>query len=176
LGLPIAKFSPTGDLLWATDLQTGNVGSVESIKATPDGGAIVTSTANGDVVVVRTGVNGNLVWTLNGIVGGHSTQDSYECRGLAIDVEGNAIVIGRGTTVRSIGGVIPNITDQAFIAKVDADGNELWFKHLAEDVQVLNDLAVLSDGVIAATGTALQRGSPSLNIVLFDPSDGSVLN
>ncbi len=91
---------------------------------------------------------------------------------------GNTYVVGIGATTRYPIQAIPYLiqtTQQGFIAKLDPDGNRLRFREIPPS-STINAVTVLSDGTVATAGSADVDDRRVLNIILFDPADGSVLN
>ncbi len=78
-------------------------------------------TGGGDVFVAKIDSDGNLLW--NTFLGGTGAENDH---GIAVDSSGNVVIVGHSTS--SWGSPVRAYTggEDAFAAKLDADGNLLW--------------------------------------------------
>jgi len=175
-GARVFKLSgETGDVLWDRTFDESTSAIVNAVAATADGGAAFAGPPTGFApVVTRVDADGSLLWVNADAVGSRLHADDYQTKDIAVDAEGNIVVIGLGTTKGQIL-EFQTFTDVAFIAKIDPDGNVLWFRTLPTDTYLMNAVTVLQDGTYATTGLADVNGRV-LNVILFDPATGNVIN
>ncbi len=151
----VTKRTASGDLVWAKRFGGPNHDVAQAITVDPAGTSFVTGgfegiadfdpdpsatfnlTSNGasDVFVAKLDGNGNLAWARG--LGGASHNDTG--RAIAVDSAGTSVVAGefRGTAdfdpdannTYHLTGVDPSLPD-AFIAKLDVNGNLVTAKHL----------------------------------------------
>lgn len=139
----IAKYSPTGTLIWSRVLSgTGNefVSGIKTLgndiyicgsysQAFTHGAVSLAAPAGGydDAFVMKLDVQGNGIWGLKG--GG---SGNFDDRALCLSVSSNAIYwAGFCTSTAVIGGVtLPQAGSLAdiFVSKVDASGVQSWVK------------------------------------------------
>lgn len=190
----IVKYDPNGNVLWAksaggaydedglgctTDLNgnvfiTGNFGS----HTIAFGTSTLTNTGNSintyDVFIVKYDGNGNLKWAKS--VGGTETEAIQSC---SADANGNVLITGGfssanltiGTTVlTNLYQGIPPYVEDMFIAKYDANGNELWAKSAGETGYDLgSDCATDASGNTIVTGSFRSPAITFGNTVLTNP-------
>jgi hypothetical protein len=155
----VARVDPDGGWAWATRAGgTGGDGGTD-VGALADGGAIVTGTFNDsatfgattltsagfrDVFVARVDPDGSWAWATR--AGGTSFVDARSISTLA---DGSAIIAGEfqgtatfgATTFASAG------SRDAFVAKIDADGNWAWANRGGGiENQYVNGVTALADG------------------------------
>ncbi|HEY3448895.1 MAG TPA: hypothetical protein VGK67_21220 [Myxococcales bacterium] len=120
----LLKLSPAGDTLWAR--QGGDFANALAVDAA--GACYLTGKGLGwtrsaaDPVLgplVRFDDSGAVLWEL--------AQQFEEGRGLAVDADGNAVLIGKGGTPELFG-LTPDDPPANFSAKVSAAGEVLWAK------------------------------------------------
>ncbi len=193
----IAKYTSTGSLLWAGQIGgqptsiievggidvdlAGNVGIVGNFRGTIDfdpgnGTSTLTSNILLDIYLVKWDVNGGFIWTKSFT----KTSGTYDNHAEAIifDNQGNLYTTGSfagsadfdpGPSVLTLtsSGVIPGGSYDAYIAKLDPNGQLLWVKK--------------TDGISGETGLALHLDSQGNvytigffggNTVDFDPGAG----
>ncbi len=150
---------------------------MDSVAATPDGGAVFAGPPFGFApVVTRVDADGNLLWVNTDAVEPRLNSNDYLTMDIAVDSEGNTVVVGLGTTKEQIL-MFQIFTDVAFIAKFDPEGEMLWLRTLPTDYYLMNAVTVLQDGTYATTGFADDIDNySSLNVILFDPETGDVIN
>jgi hypothetical protein len=175
--MSVAKLSATGAAIWNNEV--GGVGTgvpnPQSIAAAPDGGAVFAGPPFGSATTVtRVDADGNLLWVNTNAIGSRLDADDYQPMDIAVDSEGNTIVVGLGTTKEQIL-MFQIFTDVAFIAKFDPEGDMLWLRTLPTDYYLMNAVTVLHDGTYATAGLANINGFAA-NVILFDPETGDVIN
>ncbi|HRI62476.1 MAG TPA: SBBP repeat-containing protein, partial [Saprospiraceae bacterium] len=178
-----AKYTPSGNLLWARQLEGDGTDRVLSMalgrqnhlylsghfEGTVDfdpSGATGNRSAAGDsdLFFARYDGDGNLVWAKS--VDGFSYE---EARGIAVDRFDNVYITGRyaepidfdpGPGVRELN---PAGINDAFFAKYDADGDLVWANSISgENNEMGNSIAVDTLGQVYVTGHFI-------NTVDFDP-------
>jgi uncharacterized delta-60 repeat protein len=160
----IARFTSTGDLIWAQALGGDDEDYFQSVTVAGDGDSIAVgytySTdgdfpishggSNPDAVIARFTTTGDIVWAQT--YGGDS-YDSFE----SVAVADNGDIIATGVTM-SIDGDFPgtNESSDAVIARLTSTGDIVWAHALggsSEDLFV--SVAVADNGDIIATGVTL---------------------
>ena len=139
----IAKYSPSGNVLWAkkaagtsqdysfgitTDLN-GNViitGWFESSTIT-FGTNVINSSGGSCVFIAKYDLNGNVLWVKNT---GSGALYSYNSRGLSADADGNLVITGSFSTTIAFDTIVLSAIglSDIFIAKYNSDGNIIWAK------------------------------------------------
>lgn len=119
-----------------------------------------------DLVLVRFDGNGHQVWV--------QSWDEGDLSGYAMtqDHEGNILIIG---TI----GDEENSTSDAFVLKLDPDGNEIWLQRYGVEslYQIGRDIVVMSDGnyaILTQRTSSLFSTKSSTSIQAIDP-DGNFL-
>jgi len=141
----MAKFSPNGDLIWARSMGGTATDIPRAIAVDTQNNVFITGRFDGtadfdpslsstsftavmtDMFVAKYNPNGQLIWA-HGI----GSSSFEEGRDIAVDIEGNAFVIGNfwGTVDFDSGTpevlVTSNSESDAFLAKYSPDGECLW--------------------------------------------------
>lgn len=183
----VQKLSPDGELLWAHGMgselaeagysiavdNSGNVYTLGTFALTADfdpgmGNTELTSLGDWDIFLQKLDTDGNLIWAKQwGSAGSDVGWD------IAIDFSGNVICTGYfsetvdfdpGTGVFELTSLDAN---DAFVLKLDADGNFLW-AHQAGGTGTQTGYSAATDqvGNVLVTGTFR-------NTVDFDPGNGT---
>jgi len=173
----IAKYDINGNELWtkqfggafndlASDITVDSLDNVYVVGIT-NGDLFETSAGNNDVFIVKYDINGNELWTKQ--FGSDSLDGTSN---VSVDSLDNVYVAG------STGGDLFETSagyDDVFIAKYDADGNELWAKQFGSYLRdPITDLTVDSLGnayVIGYTNGKLfgkNAGEYDIFIVKYD--------
>jgi hypothetical protein len=124
----ISKYDRLGTLLWDKRIRSDQSDASHSVALDSAGNAYITgwisastSTAdNRDVLVTKYDTNGNELWSRTF----GTTSDEFALD-ISVDADGNSII--GGLTAGNFGSVNAGSYD-AYIAKVDKDGNLLWTK------------------------------------------------
>ncbi len=164
----VAKYSPTGSLLWAkkyggSGLQRPRAIAVDStgamfIGGTFDGtfdlggGSSLTQSGGGDAFLIKLDSSGNYVWARKW---GDSTN-RQEVSAVALDGSGNVFVGGTFIGTLDLGvGVHSNLdATDAWIAKLDASGVAQWSRSYGvnNNYDRFSSIASLGDGGVIAVG------------------------
>jgi len=118
----LAKYSSSGLLNWAKRINAGGYDEVHAVKATIDGGAIITGESNsfssneGGTLLAKFFSNGDVSWART--FGG--TAINYDGRGYSLDLVNNQSVLVSGTAYYNTG------SRAIFLTKFTADGNLIW--------------------------------------------------
>lgn len=177
-----AKFDAFGDLVWARLFKGsvtnqharsvaidagGNVVIVGYYAGTIDFGGGNMAASDRDVFVAKLDANGGHVWSKRfGVASGLSTGNYGE--GVAVDAAGNVIVTGSFSVVINFGGgPLTSLGSQdAFLAKFDADGNHVWSQRFgAAGNQYGKAVSVDATGGVVFAGsyqTSMQFGSTNV--------------
>ncbi len=178
----IAKYTPSGNLVWAVSAGgaeeewgyniavdgSGNVyvtGYFESPTLT-FGSTTLNNAGGWDIFVVKYNTNGGIVWAKSA---GSTLNDVG--RGVAVDGSGNVYITGYfssstltfgSTTLNNAGG------EDIFIVKYDANGNPVWAHHAGGNAGDYSyDIAVDGSGNVYVTGyfssSTLTFGSTTLS-------------
>ncbi len=159
----------------------GNVYTAGMFTGTTDldpgpGQFSLTSTGDRDMYIQKLDADGNFVWAV-----GFQNSESKFASGISVDPNGNVILVGRfrGTvdfdpsaatadlTATALSG-IPGSNDDAFIVKLDQNGNYLWAYNFG---QINGDMAV--NVATDAAGNIYTTGYYT-NAVDFNPATGPV--
>ena len=147
----ISKVDASGNQIWLTEYsnQSYNYDTFSSIKQTTDGGYIVVgaSTQGSDTqkkgYVVKLDSEGNEEWTK---YYGFSEREYF--RDIKLTSDGGYIIGGQ---TRSIG----NGESDYYLVKIDASGNEEWYKtYGGSDRETMQGLVVLPDGGFLMSGVS----------------------
>lgn len=183
----VAKYDNEGNFVWArhygsagaetaryiTVDTVGNIYATGQFSGTIDfasgaGNTNFTDTGFGDIFIAKLNSNGDLLWAKQ--IGG---ADSDWCEAINIDFSGNVFLTGffRGTADFNTGSGVFNLTtlgDDAFICKLDQNGDFVWAKHFGGTATAsvfLRDSKLDSWGNICVAGNFY--GTPD-----FDPGAG----
>jgi hypothetical protein len=184
----VSKFDNNGNFVWAKSMGgtgldnvhrialdlDGNVYTVGEFIGTadfnPDGSVEnLTSTGSVDIFVSKLDNDGNFVWAKS--IGGIKIDTGSS---IALDNDGNVYITGwfEGTADFDPGvdeAILTSINKDAFISKLNSDGNFLWAKGMAGE----NFLSVSGAGDIALdSGNNVYITGSFLRTVDFDPGGG----
>lgn len=153
--LGIRSFGDAGDDIpmdSATDRQ-GNLIIVGYFDGTLDLGAgPMTSGELSDVFVVKLRPDGTAMWSKR-----FGDDNQQEAQRVAVDADGNVVIIGtfRGTVDFGGGPLVSAGSRDAFVVKLDADGNHVWSKRFGDrDEQFGRGVATDGQGNVFIAGTA----------------------
>jgi hypothetical protein len=128
----LAKYSPTGGLLWKAQLGTGNADSGAGVAVDGSGNAFVTGQTYGklggmnqggsDAFLAKYSPAGSLLWTAQ--LGTGNYESAF---GVSVDGSGNAYITGY--TSGNLGGPNQGGYD-AFLAKYSSAGDLVWTAQL----------------------------------------------
>ena len=204
----VLKLDNTGNVLWAkseggsegdtgygvTVDNLGNVIVTGQFKGTAQIGSNTFSSAIDpntglpayDIFISKYDASGNDLWSIQGTA-------KYDDRGLALktDQNNNIYVTGQFSDTLTIAGSTQNNTiyNAGMLLKLDASGNEIWFKRLGAIQTLVYDLEIDNQGDIYITGDFLGQmiiiglnGNNFLNgnytyrifLIKFDP-DGNII-
>jgi len=184
----VAKYSSTGDLVWARNIGGTGDDRAKSIAVADDGSVYTTGFFKGtvdfdpgagtfnlttagvrDIFVSKLDSQGNFVWARSM---GASGED--EGIGICVADDGSVYTSGffRGTTDFDPGAGTFNLTSaggsDAFVSKLDSQGNFLWAGRMGgTSEEFAEDIVVGADGSVYTTGYF--KGTAD-----FDPGAGSV--
>jgi RNA polymerase sigma factor (sigma-70 family) len=165
----VAKLDPSGIPIWIrsfgdTAEQTsspiaidseGNMLVAGAFDGTLDFGGNILTSAGNDIFVAKLDPQGNHLWSARFGDVNPQVDALQEATGIAVDPDGNVVLIGRfagtssfgGSTLASAGG-----TD-VFVAKFDSSGNPLWSKRFGDAAsQAARALALDTSANIWITG------------------------
>ncbi|HTL83165.1 MAG TPA: SBBP repeat-containing protein [Bacteroidia bacterium] len=163
----IVKYDAAGNVLWATSAGSNYYDASYGVAVDPSGNIFVAGyffspqmifgndTLYADSADVSTAIflakydaNGNFLWAQR--AGGHDEDEALD---IAADDSGNAVITGytySDTMVFGTDTLYSYLGKKVFIAKYDANGNELWAK--APGGEAGNGISVNSSGKILVTG------------------------
>ncbi|MBN1435774.1 MAG: SBBP repeat-containing protein [Sedimentisphaerales bacterium] len=143
----VAKYDGAGRQLWMVELGTEEWDTVHAVTVDAAGDVFISGNTAGslagenmgrmDAYIARYDANGNQIWITQL---GTNRFDATEC--IAVDGEGNVYIAG--TTAGDLEGIDSAEVDpcdaeddevdmDAYVAKYDADGNQLWVRQLGTD-------------------------------------------
>jgi hypothetical protein len=182
----IAKYDALGNQLWAKLLGTSASDFSNGISRDNNGnlyivgntsGSLLGNTSQGaqDAYIAKYDALGNQIWVQQF---GTSTID--DASAIKIDSSNNIYVIG--STNGSLSGNTNLGAQDAYIAKYDALGNQIWVKQFGtSSSEVANGITINSNGTIYVTGSTngslpgnTNQGSSDAFIAAFD-SNGNLL-
>lgn len=117
------------------------------------GGGLMTSAGGHDGFVAKFDPNGQMIWSK--LFGGPGDQWGQR---VAIDGQGNVIVVGQMEAATTFGGSCPGVTTpgsgfDVFVSKYDPNGNCVWAKGFGgAGEQNVQDVAVDGQGAILVVG------------------------
>lgn len=158
----IAKFDPDGNRLWTHLLGTLQGDTARAIAVDDDGNAFIAGSTGGgqlplqpptagELFIAKFDTDGNRQWIHQwGSGGDGANRDS--ARGVAVDAAGNAYMTGY--IPFNYAGTTPGGSGDAFAAKYDTFGNQVWFTRIRGlGPDEANAIAVAADGqTIYVTG------------------------
>jgi hypothetical protein len=156
-----------GVLLWAKSFGDGGDQRATSIAADPSGNVLVTGYFSGTVdfgggPLVCAGSNDVFIAKLNGSTGTHIWSKRFgdvsgqSAQGIAVDASGNALVVGNFSGTVDFGGgpLAAAGAANAFVAKLDVNGQHMWSRQIgaAGGGVGVAGVAVDGDGNVLVTG------------------------
>ena len=156
----LSKYNSTGELLWTNQFGTDTIDIGDDVVIDDFGGIYVTGHTHGNLAAPITGIGyrrvdafvskfdeeGNEVWTRQI---GFAERDYSES--ITVDASGNVYIAG--STEGALEGESHGKTD-AFVSKLDQDGNLKWTQQLGSSASDWNDgIAVDGQGGIWITGS-----------------------
>lgn len=169
----IMRISSSGDLLWVQHIGNGsdaieNNLKINGMKATPDGGVVVTGTRDEKSFIVRLSGNGNIVW-----------QKTYDYHG---NFYGLDQILYKDQFLY-IGGLLPNMNSQYIhgaIAKLDfSTGDIVWLKlyKSGSNYITIRDMHDMSSHIVVNLTTPTSTpGLPMIAGYMKIDTDGNVQN
>ena len=156
----IAMYAPVGTLLWSDQLGSADFDRYHGVATDRDGNIFAIGSTSGSLGAANLGGNdivlskydnaGNLLW-----VNQLGTAGSDQGYAVGADSLGNLYLCGE--TTGSLGAVNTTYNSDAFVAKLDADGNTLWIDQFSSSFQLgegenCRDLAVDGNDSVYVTG------------------------
>jgi len=162
----LVKIAPSGDTLWTKAFGDGPIVTFYSVLETPDGGYLIggdsyaTNPEYGDFYLVRTDINGEILWT----------QTYHDDRGgaayaLLNTSDGNYLVLGYRYTS----------TDfyQILLYKISDDGDTIWTSELGgSNSEFGHSICSTSDGGYMLGGNSNLPGTGGAGILVKTDSNG----
>ena len=159
----LAKYDPvTGAILWQTLIGSTGKDLIRSVTTDSQGYVYVAGNTDGNLAatngggmdgfVVKYTSNGALVWKAQIPAAESDPWHNNSNAQVAVDSVGNVYITG--TTSVSIGGVsYPGGIQCGYLAKLDANGNNLWVKEFGDNAEVhVAGLAFTPSGNITVVG------------------------
>lgn len=130
----LVKYDALGNLLWTRLLGTSSLDRAYSVTIDPSGNVIMTGRTGGnldgmtnsgsqDIVLAKYDTDGTKIWTT--LFGTSSDEKAYT---VVADASGN--VYFTGNTSGNLGGIGNAGNNDAFVAKFDNNGNNIWTRLL----------------------------------------------
>jgi hypothetical protein len=182
----ICKYNPAGKLVWAKTSRGNNTNLLTGIGSAPDGSVYatgffgvhfafdnVTVTSNSpsyDIVLAKLDANGNTQWIKTA---GSNYEDAANA--IVVDRQGNPIIAGYFAGIASFGSNVITYYDynDAFVAKYDANGNNLWVKAgKGQQLDVAYAVTVDSADNVYSTGTF--QGSAAFDGYVVNGTDREI--
>lgn len=159
--IALLKYDPAGNLVWARLLGSLGEDVARGIAVDAAGNAVVVGESTGqlplqppvvgELFIAKYDTDGNRLWLHQwGSGGDGANRDSG--RGVALDAAGNAYMTGY--MPRAYAGTTSGGSGDGFVAKYDANGNQVWFSRIRGlGPDEANAIAVTNDGgTIYVTG------------------------
>jgi hypothetical protein len=156
----LIKYNSTGQKLWTKQLGSADNDMAGGITIDSANNIISVGSTNGfispasnnggyDCFMQKFDASGTTIWTK--LIG---TSENDFCEGVEVDGDDNLYVVG--TSWGDLGGDINSGNSDAFIAKFDKDGNQIWIELLGCDgFDFFNGLSVnVATGMVYVTGDA----------------------
>jgi len=167
----LIKTDSNGNQVWQKTFGGAKSDRAYCVRQTPDGGYIVAGSTRsfgrvwGDVYLVKTDAEGNLVWQKN--FGGSKSECGYSLR---ITRDGGYIIVGSSRSFGSGG-------HDVYLLKTDAEGNLLWERTFGgSDWDCGKFVEQTPDGgyVIAGTTDSLSVQGADVYLLKTDPEGNLV--
>ncbi len=167
----IVKLTGNGNKLWEKVFGGKNDDAVVSVRQTVDGGYILAGRTNSfgagnqDFYVLRLDKDGNKVWERT--YGGSDSDIAYD----VLQVQDGAYIVVGATKSFGVGGM------DAYILKIDENGNKLWEKTLGgSDDDLLSKVLQTDEGgyIIIGYTRSSSIGGSDVYIVKLDEHGKSV--
>ena len=142
-----AKINPNGEILWTKEYFNDGISrsDIQSIKATNDQGYILTGSLNNQLLVMKTDMQGDSLWSKSF---GLSTSD--QAYAIAATNDGGYIVGGSGS---GFVGYFP------VLLRLDAAGDKIWDNpNFSIGLGSISDLIIDDDQNIVVTGSTHNFG------------------
>jgi len=141
----VAKLDTNGNWLWAIQTGASEEDGGNGLAVDDDGNSFVTgyfsetvafgsstlsSPGSGSIFIAKLDTNGNWIWAAQAVT---SEYDWIESNDIVIDIAGNSYITGSFEGSAAFGSYsFTSIGEEdAFVAKLDADGNWLWAVHVS---------------------------------------------
>lgn len=192
----VAKFAPSGQLLWAKSFGDGNVQTAAGIGVDANGNVYVTGNFKGginfgggtlsatgtlfiDVFLAKLSTDGSHVWSKS-----FGDENVQNVRGLSVDTAGNVVIAGFFQNDINFGGSLLTSAGlyDMFVAKFNATGMHQWSRRFGDAAGDQNARAVAIDGtgnvylagdaassIDVGGGAMSAAGKPSAFVAKLDP-------
>ena len=168
----VLKLSSKGDVVWQRVIGGAGYDYVRGLAVAPDGSIVLSITSfsfKGDLSeawIVKLNSEGNVMWQK--VYRGEKKFGGSTCNGVTVLSDGSIIVVGSTTYFKTKFG-------DAFVMKLDPDGNVKWFKTYGwKSHDCFRSVALAPSGNIIVVGDTDYMGSPDIWVAKLN-SEGSVL-
>jgi len=126
----VAKLDSNGNLVWFRLINGSNYDSAYDVAVGPDGSVyvvgytIISNASGADAFVAKFDREGNLKWLKT--IGGPNVDSGYS---IAVGPDGSVYIVVRSN---SFSGSFSSYV--SYVAKLDQDGNLLWFRSMVGDI------------------------------------------
>jgi hypothetical protein len=161
----LVKFNSSGGLLWSKNYGGTRLEGARSVRETTDGGFIIVGRTDSygasalyDVLLIKTDLSGNLLWT-------KTYGNAYSDYGYSVEQtnDGGFILAG---------GWSYSITKKKYLIKTDLNGDTLWTKSFGTGIAF--SAKQTSDGGYILTGN--EGPNNTLHLIKTDPYGNSNCN
>ena len=131
-----------------------------------------TSSGSKDAFAAKIDADGTLLWST--YLGGGGSDEGY---GIAVDSNGNALVAGYTSSSDFTGTTSdPYLYDDAFVAKIDADGELVWAQYFGgSSLEHAHDIAIDGDDHAVIVGFTYSTDLPAATNSADDCDDAFVI-
>jgi catechol 2,3-dioxygenase-like lactoylglutathione lyase family enzyme len=163
----VAKYDPQGNQLWVQQFGSVSTESANGVTVDLDGNVYLTGVIyrigyeDNDIWVAKYDPQGNQLWMQQ--FGSDHSDDSNR---VVTDTAGNVYLTGN--TNGSLGGANPSNNNDAWVAKYDSSGNQLWLQQFGTNTyDASSGVAVDSTGNVYLTGKTYSHFAET-NVHFYD--------
>jgi hypothetical protein len=167
-----SKVSPQGTILWTRQIGQEGRSTASSVSTDAEGNVYVAGSRNGDLggpvvanqdaFLMKYSPNGNLLWDRR-----FGSEREDNASSVAVDGLGNVFVTGGSEIIEGRSG--GRDAGAGFLAKYDANGNEVWTQFIEVDLNTnLGNPATNDTGALFRAGSQGAAGSRDTFVAKYD--------
>lgn len=173
----MVQINPALEILRWDRLVPGQASSPAAIDVEEDAITTIARAATGNErpILVNVDKTGSTLLTRDDIFVPSGSSERGKVYDFIVDSSGDIVMVGEGTTVNYAGGFFPQITRRAFIAKVTAEGEQVWKTNIDVPGTKVYGVTETADGGYATCGAADGNDDVLLNVIFFN-RNGKIVN